>query len=63
MPLEPRRQSRVAAVRPALRCPRCGASLSRIRRNALDRLVSLLAPRRRYRCRAFGCGWTGTLIG
>jgi uncharacterized protein with PIN domain len=43
------------------RCPRCGGSLSRVQRNAFDRVVSLLAPRARYRCRAFDCGWTGTL--
>jgi hypothetical protein len=46
---------------PALRCPRCGAALLRVRRKPLDRLLSLLAPRRRYRCRAMGCGWEGTL--
>jgi hypothetical protein len=45
----------------ALRCPRCGAALLRVRRKPLDRLVSLVAPLRRYRCRAMGCGWEGTL--
>jgi hypothetical protein len=45
----------------ALRCPRCGAVLFRVRRKPLDRVLSLVAPRRRYRCRAMGCGWEGTL--
>jgi hypothetical protein len=46
---------------PALRCPLCRGPLVRTRRTPLDRLLSLVSPRRRYRCRAIGCGWTGTL--
>jgi hypothetical protein len=46
---------------PELRCPRCRGALVRVRRTLFDRLVSFVAPRRRYRCRAIGCGWEGTL--
>jgi hypothetical protein len=44
-----------------LRCPRCEGALIRIRRRPIDRFVSLVLPRRRYRCLAIGCGWEGTL--
>jgi hypothetical protein len=33
----------------------------RIRRRVFDRLVSVVSPRQRFRCAAFGCGWEGTL--
>jgi hypothetical protein len=46
---------------PGLRCPRCQGSLVRVRRLPLDRVISLLFPRRRYRCVAIGCGWEGAL--
>jgi hypothetical protein len=46
---------------PVLRCPRCAGALVRVRRTLWDRLLSLVAPRRRYRCRGMGCGWEGTL--
>ena len=42
-------------------CPRCGAMLYRVRRKPWDRLVSLVSPRRRYRCMHPGCAWAGTL--
>jgi uncharacterized protein with PIN domain len=45
----------------AHRCPRCSGPLVRIQRNLIDRCVSLLLPRRRYRCARMGCGWEGTL--
>jgi hypothetical protein len=45
----------------ALGCPRCGGVLVRVRRKPFDRLLSLLSPRRRYRCRVMGCGWEGAL--
>jgi hypothetical protein len=41
-------------------CPRCQGALVRIRRRPIDRFVSLILPRRRYRCMAIGCGWEGT---
>ncbi len=44
-----------------LRCPRCRGPVVRVRRRALDRLVSLVSPRHRFRCAGFGCGWEGTL--
>jgi len=44
-----------------LRCPRCKGALIRIRRRPIDRLVSLILPRRRFRCVAIGCGWEGNL--
>jgi hypothetical protein len=44
-----------------LHCPRCQGGLVRIRRRPVDRLVSVILPRRRYRCVAIGCGWEGTL--
>jgi hypothetical protein len=50
-----------AAPDPALRCPSCASPLVRVRRTPWDRLVSLVSPRRRYRCRGMGCGWEGTL--
>jgi len=45
----------------SLRCPRCQGSLVRVRRRLLDRIISLVSPRHRYRCVAIGCGWEGTL--
>jgi hypothetical protein len=44
-----------------LRCPRCQGAVMRVRRRAFDRLVSVISPRKRFRCAAFGCGWEGTL--
>jgi len=44
-----------------LRCPRCQGALIRIKRRPIDRVISLLFPRRRYRCVAIGCGWEGSL--
>ncbi len=46
---------------PALVCPRCRGPVMRVRRNPFDRLLSLFAPRWRYRCRALACGWEGTI--
>jgi len=44
-----------------LNCPRCKGSVVRVRRRLIDRLISLVSPRRRYRCLTMGCGWQGTL--
>lgn len=44
-----------------LRCPRCSGGIVRVRRRTLDRLVSVVSPRQRFRCAGFGCGWEGTL--
>jgi hypothetical protein len=35
--------------------------LRRIRRSFGDRVLSLVSERRRYRCKAWGCGWEGTI--
>lgn len=40
-----------------VRCPRCGGPTVRIRRLAEDRIASVAAPLRRYRCTDSGCGW------
>lgn len=44
-------------LRPA--CPECGESLKRIRRSFGERVLSLIAPRYRYRCRSYLCRWEG----
>ena len=44
------------------RCPRCGATgLVRVQRRAVDRLLGLFVPMRRYRCTHVECGWEGNL--
>ena len=51
-------------------CPMCQGSVSRVRRNFLDRLLDplrgLFVSRRhalyRYHCCASACAWTGTLV-
>jgi hypothetical protein len=42
-------------------CPQCGATLMRIHRRPIDRVVSLFKPLRRYRCTRLECEWTGNL--
>ena len=42
-------------------CPQCGGPLQRIPRKALDRLISVAWPVRRYRCENFLCEWEGNL--
>ena len=57
-------ESRLAAIGPqAVRpmCPRCLSGVNRVPRGALDRLISLVVPVRRYRCRALACAWEGAL--
>ncbi len=44
-------------------CPRCGKELHRIHRHRLDRLLNLLVPVRRYRCKDRECGWQGLRVG
>ena len=50
--LEPLRQA-------SEKCPRCGADLRRIRRTRTDRMLSLVVPVRRFRCRNEACHWEG----
>jgi len=44
-------------------CPHCNGPVIRVRRRFVDRLVSLLMPVQRYRCRmkGWGCDWEGIL--
>jgi len=43
-------------------CPMCGkGGLLRIRRRLVDRILSLFARRRRFRCTHSGCQWEGNL--
>ena len=42
-------------------CPECGESLKRVRRSFGERMLSLIAPRFRYRCRSYVCRWEGSL--
>lgn len=42
-----------------LKCPECGGDLHRIHRHWYDRLINLLVPVRRYRCRNRECQWSG----
>ena len=42
-------------------CPWCYGRAYRVQRRLIDRLLSLIAPRYRYRCGSLGCGWEGNL--
>jgi hypothetical protein len=42
-------------------CPCCYSRAYRVRRRSIDRVVSLILPRHRYRCGSIGCGWEGNL--
>jgi len=46
-----------ATHRVLCRCPKCGGDLLRVRRFAVDRLLSLFVPVRRFRC--VECVWEG----
>jgi hypothetical protein len=61
-----RAADRFSKARPMYRshdreCPRCGGPAYRVKRRKIDRLISLLFPRRRFRCSSMGCGWEGNL--
>jgi len=43
-------------------CPHCGGELHRIHRHRLDRLLDLLVPVARYRCKNPECRWEGLRI-
>jgi hypothetical protein len=43
-------------------CPVCGGDLRRHHRRWSDRLLSLLVPVGRYRCRNKECGWEGRRV-
>ena len=42
-------------------CPRCKGTAVRIRRRAIDRLVSHFTTVYRYQCLSLHCGWIGNL--
>lgn len=42
-------------------CPQCQASVLRVRRRLLDRLISAVYPVHRYRCHSIVCHWEGNL--
>lgn len=46
-----------------LSCPRCNGAIKRVHRHALDRLLNLYLPVRRYRCAGRECGWHGLRVG
>ena len=43
-------------------CPKCGGELRRRHRHWPDRVLSLLVPVKRYRCKNAGCQWEGLRI-
>ncbi|HIC88411.1 MAG TPA: hypothetical protein EYP04_03285 [Anaerolineae bacterium] len=43
-------------------CPRCGGRISRVHRHFTDRLLDLVIPVRRYRCRSSACRWEGLRV-
>lgn len=53
------RSNRDNAHSPA--CPMCGKVLNRMRRRAIDRMVSVFVPFKRFRCRDVSCQWEGNL--
>lgn len=42
-------------------CPWCQGTVERIHRRFIDRLMSPILPRYRYRCLSLGCDWEGNL--
>jgi uncharacterized protein with PIN domain len=42
-------------------CPHCNGPIARVPRRVVDRLMSLIRPRHRYRCVAIRCDWIGNL--
>jgi hypothetical protein len=45
-----------------LSCPRCGGHLHRVHRRAVDHLISLYVPVRRYSCENDECCWHGLRV-
>jgi hypothetical protein len=44
-------------------CPVCGSRLHRVHRHALDRVLDVFVPVRRYRCDNPECRWSGRRFG
>ena len=42
-------------------CPVCGGQATRIRRRSIDRLMSRVVPKMRFRCLDISCGWVGNV--
>ncbi len=42
-----------------LHCPRCKGNIHRVHRHALDHVISIVVPVRRYHCTNRDCGWSG----
>jgi hypothetical protein len=42
-------------------CPRCRGEVRRVHRHLSDRIVNLVTPIHRYRCRNSHCGWEGNI--
>ena len=45
-----------------IRCPQCDADIHRVHRHALDRLIDIIVPVRRYRCGNSDCQWDGLRV-
>jgi len=45
-----------------LECPDCGGELHRVHRRPTDRILNVLVPVARYRCRTRACGWGGLRV-
>jgi hypothetical protein len=44
-----------------LACPHCNGSVYRVPRRLVDRFISMIVLRHRYRCSALYCHWEGNL--
>jgi len=55
------REQVARALSPNRHCPRCTGAIFRVRRRAIDRVIGLIFPRHRYRCKSSQCAWEGTL--
>jgi hypothetical protein len=47
-------------VRVAITCPKCKRHLERTNRTAIDKLIGIVIPVRRYKC--MGCFWEGLRV-
>ena len=58
-----RRRLLHAASLTDLHCPKCGATIHRVHRNFVDRLINGIVPVRRYGCSNADCRWVGLRVG
>ena len=47
---------------PSKRCPKCRGEVRRVHRRVRDRILNLVKPVRRYRCRNSHCRWEGDIF-